>query len=308
MIHRFVYIALFLCSSLVYSQKLTTVLSEEEVLIGQSFRLTYTIVSIEPLQQIIYSPQQENLTAQHSIDDEVKTYEIEIIQTFTDTTYEEGEFYYWKGWYELVAWDSALVVLPPEQIMWNDSVLLFPPKLLSVDFPAVDPAIELYDIHETFTPFDADQSTIWWYVLALVVVLLIVLLFMKRRKKETLEIELPLLERTMQAIDQLEASKKYEESQKEYYYELSLILRRFLAELYQLRLLEKTSEEIRIILKARGVQAQTLESILRILNQSDLVKFAKHTPPISDVIVITAQTREIVKQLNQVINESKTDE
>ncbi|MDZ7877479.1 MAG: hypothetical protein U5L45_07410 [Saprospiraceae bacterium] len=65
---------------------------------------------------------------------------------------------------------------------------------------------------------------------------------------------------------------------KEYYSELSHILRGYLDDQFKLPALETTTDELMSILKKRGFDADILEKTQKLLQTADLVKFAKVEP------------------------------
>jgi len=101
----------------------------------------------------------------------------------------------------------------------------------------------------------------------------------------------------LKEIDELEKSKSYEQNLKEYYFDLSIIVRKFFSAHFKERMLDKTSSEIELLLSKKGLEHSTVEVVHKILNQSDLVKFAKSEPPVSDVFVITNDARRVVVEI-----------
>jgi hypothetical protein len=79
---------------------------------------------------------------------------------------------------------------------------------------------------------------------------------------------------------------------KEYYSELSRILRGYLEDQFKLPALESTTDELMTILKKRGFDADVLEKTQDLLQTADLVKFAKVEPPttLHDDFLINAET------------------
>jgi len=120
---------------------------------------------------------------------------------------------------------------------------------------------------------------------------------LKGRPRGRLEIEIPLRDRIINEINALEKSKGYETDLKEYYFQLSVIVRNFLSEHYSLRLLEYTTSEVRGVLTQYKISADTIDVIEKLLNQSDMVKFAKSQPPLNEVFMITNEARQIVDEV-----------
>jgi hypothetical protein len=85
--------------------------------------------------------------------------------------------------------------------------------------------------------------------------------------------------KTLLAIDSLEKSELWRKDQlKEHFVELSYILRSYLTARYQLSLLDKTTNETRLLLTQAGLKKEIVDTILRLLSHSDMVKFAASEP------------------------------
>ncbi|WP_159038578.1 hypothetical protein [Brumimicrobium mesophilum] len=289
-----------------FGQKLNINLDKEEVQIGEPFKLTLSVISDKKFDSLVYIPKEEVFSGKNSVNsnsDEIsEDYGLEITKAFKDTTYKEGKEFIWKGSYELIAWDSAYVVIPPEMILIQDSLYLFPAGLISVMSPPANPTQPIYDINENFTDLP-DKSAIekfisqyWpWVVIGLILFIGIGIYLFKRSRKE--EIPLTLRESTLLQIDELERSKAYEIDLKEYYFDLSMILRRFFAAHYQIRILDKTTLEIESILEENGLDDEMILLTRQLLVQSDLVKFAKSVPGIKEIQDVTNDARRVVNEI-----------
>lgn len=307
MMRWLIHIAFIVLTGSLFAQQLKTHLSKPAIQIGEPVTLTFSVQSSNPMDSVAYIPQNSIFQAKSSASGDTSSisteYELEVMQLFQDTTYKEGEAYIWKGKYKVTGWDSAYVAIPPERIIIDDSVMYFPAALLEVGMPAADPSKPIHDINESFTEVDkakgfmAFLKTHWWWMLIALIVLIVVIwkLVPKREKKS--KKELSLRERTLKEIDDLEKSKSYESNLKEYYFDLSIIVRRFFSKHFEERMLDKTSKEIEELLAQKGLRPSTVEVVHRILNQSDLVKFAKSEPPVSEVFVITNDARRVVNEI-----------
>lgn len=302
------YCVVFLWGAFAFSQTLNTQLSKPDIQLGERVRITFSIQSESPMDSIRYSTKKGVFPAKSSANGTTQSvsvpYELEIMGLFQDTTYQEGELFIWKGIYEVTGWDSAYVILPPEQITIDDSLFYFPAALIEVSTPNADPVQPIKDINEEFTEIPLKKGFMVFlkenaFLLSLVVLLLAVIIFLLIRSKKGKKppVELSLREQILQEITALEKSKLYEKNLKEYYFELSMIVRRFFSAHFKERMLDKTSGEIELLLAKKGLEESTIEVINKILNQSDLVKFAKSEPPIAEVFKITNDAKRVVNEV-----------
>ena len=301
-------IALFLIVIHVNCQDLNLVIDRPEAKIGEPFTATFSVVSQEPIDSIRYNPNHPIFFGKESTKDQSSVvneeYELEIQGIFSDTTFKKDGDYIWKGKYKLVGWDSAYVVLPPEKIYLDDSLYYFPAGLIQITSPKADPSKEIYDINEDFTDLPSDEGSIkaflskhwWWISIVLIVIIAVVYVKVKGRDKKPV-VQLSLREQTLKEIDALEKSKGYEVDLKEFYFDLSILLRNFLAKHYKMRMLDKTTGEIEKILAQKGLESSTIKLVTMILTKSDMVKFARSAPPVSEVFAVTNEARRVVNEI-----------
>jgi hypothetical protein len=292
----------------VNGQELNLVIDKPEAQIGEPFVATYSIVSDQPIDSIRYNPNHPIFFGKETTEDRSSVvneeYELEIQGIFSDTSYKEGGQFIWKGKYKLVGWDSAHVVLPPEKVYIDDSLHYFPPALIQITSPQADPSKDIYDINEDFTTLSSDEEGVkaflikhWWWIL-IVLILIIVLVYAKLKGREKKQIaQLSLREQTLKEIDALEKSKGYEVDLKEFYFDLSILLRNFLAKHYKMRMLDKTTGEIERILAMKGLEKSTIKLVTMILTKSDMVKFARSAPAVSEVFAVTNEARRVVNEI-----------
>lgn len=306
MIKYYLNIIFLLSVSFSFGQQLNIHLDKEEVQIGEPFKLTLSIISEERIDSLLYQEKEKIFPGRNSVstksDKISEVYNLEISQSFKDTSYIEGNEFIWKKSYELIAWDSAYVVIPPELIYIEDSVHQFPAGLISVTTPTADPTQPIFDINESFTElpeksaFEKFVSKYWpWIAFVSALLIGVGVYLIRKSKKEA--VPLSLREETLLQIDELERSKSYELNLKEYYFDLSLILRRFLAGHYQVRILDKTTIEIEQILEENGLDEKEILLIRQLLMQSDLVKFAQSKPGIKEIQEVTNDARKVVNEI-----------
>jgi hypothetical protein len=303
------YIVFGLLSFGLFSQSLKTELDQESIQIGEPFTVSFIVSSVDPFDSIFYESMRTVFLAK-STDENTDIalnieYELELLRPFEDTQFVHDNLYFWKGSYTLTGWDSAFVVLPPERIVINDSTFYFPVAMIQIISPIADPTKDIYDINEEFTDIESDEFSLkaflskhwWWLIIILIIISIFSWKWIKNKPKEKIVAPISLRDRIIKEINALEKSKGYETDLKEYYFQLSVIVRKFLSEHYQLRLMEYTTSEIRGVLKQRKISSDTIDVIEKLLNQSDMVKFAKSEPPLNEVFMVTNEARQIVDEV-----------
>lgn len=302
------HIIFLLLTGYAIGQKLETLLDKQTMQIGEPFSLTYSIISPVSLHTSIYDIRVGTMPAKSSggsLDAVLNVpYELEVLALFEDTSYTEGNQFIWKGTYTLTGWDSAYVIIPPERILLGDSTFYFPAAMIQITSPVADPTKDIYDINEEFTEVEGESTLLtfllkqgWWIFLVLCGASYFVWKKYRRKSKGNQEKEISLRDRIIQEINALESGKSYESDLKEYYFQLSVIVRKFLSEHYQLRLMECTTSEVRGVLMQHKIASDTIDVIVKLLNQSDMVKFAQSQPPTEELFRITNEARQIVDEV-----------
>lgn len=261
--------------------------------IGEQTELIYEIKGIKKTDKLSFIPQQKQIKGAKGV---------EIIGQFQDTLIPSGKIFTWQGTYTITAWDSGRVTIPTTTILVNDSVLTLNAINLFVKSPKIKEGKGLYDIKEGFEDVPSSTSLFFqkyweWIVVILLLILGIFLYFKFRKKKEKKvpEITLSLKEATLKEMEALFEKRMWEqEGLKEHYFQLSLILRTYLGKRYTVSLIDKTSYQIELLLGQLNIHQELQREINWILNQADLVKFAKSSPDISEVMQSIQRAKEIV--------------
>jgi hypothetical protein len=211
--------------------------------------------------------------------------EIEIVN-FDDSIIIDGKDRMWIGVFELCAWDSGLVVLEGPRFTLNDSTGSFPSTYLQCNLIPHKKGKGIYDIKESFikAPMEKDwlyygTLYVFWWLIPLIVYLIYRCRKRSNDKPETPIYEISLKQKSLLAVDALEKAELWKRDKlKEHFVELSYILRSYLTSRYDLNLLDKTTYETKLILTAKKIDKEVIDSILRVLNHSDMVKFAASQP------------------------------
>lgn len=309
------YISLLFVASGVFGQSLSSKLSKESIQIGEPFELTLRVEYSDSLHNIVYMPPQDEMVG-YIIPDTVeatvpKPYTLEIYEAFKDTLLFEKDKFVWEAKFTLTGWDSAAVMLAQERIVVDDSTFIFPAQFIEIISPIASAKRAFYDIEESQLELDPALSpmmrfvkTHWWWLLIIIlgVAFLTIYIFRKKKKKYAIIGEAPetLKDRVIEEIDKLEASKLYDTDLKEYYFQLSIILRKFFSKNFNEPFMDKTTAQIRSVLRTKKLAPDTIQTIITLLQSSDLVKFAKSVPTEEEVKAVTHKARQVVAEVARI--------
>jgi Mg2+ and Co2+ transporter CorA len=206
-----------------------------------------------------------------------------------DTLRAQSHYLYTKK-YMLIQFDSGNYFLPQQQVLVDGFSKIADLIPIRVNPVVVDTTKQnLFDIKpltEVEKNYDALISRILWgLVIGLVCIGIMYTYLFQKRKKELRAQELPPFERAIEELKALESENLSEQEEfKRYYSRLTDVVRRYLEEEAKIDALESTSEELLAKLELRkdagslDLDRKTLMSLRAVLQNADLVKFAKSMP------------------------------
>ena len=206
-----------------------------------------------------------------------------------DTLKTQSHYLYTKK-YALIQFDSGDYFIPQQQVLINGFSKIADLVPIRVNTVVVDTTQQkLYDIkplQEVEKNYEALIAQILWgLVLVLTLFGIFYTYLFQKRKKELRERELPPFDRAIEELKALENERlSAQEEYKKYYSRLTDVVRRYLEEEAKIDALESTSEELLIKLELRknagtlDLDSKTLRSLRAVLQNADLVKFAKSMP------------------------------
>lgn len=258
---------------------------------------------------------------------------LEMVKTNpTDTLKEKGKFRLEKAYY-LTQFDEGKYTIPQQKIQISHKDFYTDSLLVEVHNVAVDTLKQpLYDAKPIAEVTSPSSSHLWlWIVLGIVALLLTaaaLYFFVFRKKKLSAEEErkkLPPFERAIQDLKDLQNSKYLIESKhKAYYTRLTDIVKEYLEDEVHILAKESTTDEL--LAKINNLQktgklylsTETINNLKRVLQNADLVKFAKSKPSdnnaeydretIENVVIKTKEAIPIVEteaETNQIAEEAK---
>ncbi|MFD0834928.1 BatD family protein [Mariniflexile aquimaris] len=219
---------------------------------------------------------------------------LEMIESYPiDTVKNKDKFNLIKK-YGLTQFDSGKYTIPRQKIIIGDKTFFTDSLQVEVNNIVVDTTKQgLYDIKPIIEV--KKQGGDWWKCLLIILLIIgaigfLMYWFIWRKKPLTEEEQIALLppyDRAKLALKKLDDSKYLEtEAIKEYYSELTFIIRKYLDEKVYDRALESTTDELisRLKLLKEGNQVDLsnddIKNLESILKRADLVKFAKSAPDI----------------------------
>lgn len=214
--------------------------------------------------------------------------------------------------YKITQFDSGSYYIPRQKIIIDDKPFFTDSLKVEVNTIEVDTTKQgLYDIKPIIKVEKSGNN--WWWLYALLILVILALIgfllywFIWRKKPLTEEEQIALLppyDRAKLALSKLDDKKYLEREEiKEYYSDLTFIIRKFLDEKVYDRSLESTTDQLidRLELLKKGNQfnlsKETINNIATILKRADLVKFAKSKP---DIALAEIDKQTITKEVDAV--------
>ncbi|WP_298237361.1 hypothetical protein [uncultured Algibacter sp.] len=246
-------------------------------------------------EQITYSIQVEIDTTSLVVFPEGQTFSpLEMIESYKTDTLKNNDKYNLIKKYGLTQFDSGAYTIPRQKIIIGDKTFFTDSLKVEVNNVVVDTAKQgLYDIKPIIEV--NKKGSDWWKYLLVTLLIIGVIAFIMYwfiwRQKPLTEAEqialLPPYDRAKLALKKLDESHYLEHQEiKEYYSELTFIIRKYLDEKVYDRALESTTDELisRLKLLKEGNQVDIskddIKNLESILKRADLVKFAKSAPDI----------------------------
>lgn len=302
-------LAIVLLISFFSHGQVTSAIDSTTIKIGE--QITYQIAVSTDSTNLVVFPEGQTFTP------------LEMIESYkVDTTKKDSKFELIKE-YGLTQFDSGNYTIPRQKVIIGDQTFFTDSLEVRVNTIAVDTTKQkLYDIKPEF---DVEESpSDWWkYVLIIIAALAVagflIYWFIWRKKPLTEEEEIALLppyDRAKLALKKLDETGYLQNSAlKDYYSELTFIIRRYLDEKVYDRALESTTDELvaRLNLLREGNQIdisdRDIRNIETILKRADLVKFAKSEPDIElakmDRNTIDAEIDQVKEALPEPTEEEK---
>ncbi|MFO7614962.1 MAG: hypothetical protein R6W71_10015 [Bacteroidales bacterium] len=260
----------------------TARLDTNSILIGDQIGLDLTVTV--PAGQFVQWPL--------FIDTLVRNVEI-LRKSGIDTVASASDYYTIRQKLFITSFDSGLYVIPPLHFRYfskGDTLSFFTetmPLYLEVNTLEVDPDQDIKPIKPPLrAPVTFREMLPWMGLILLAALLAFALIYFMRKKKKAppvaptrLKPTIPPYEAAIEALHALRQKKLWQAGRvKDYYSELTDIVREYIELRFGVRALEMTTVEIEAALKTLAINDTAREKLHQTLLLADLVKFAKAQP------------------------------
>lgn len=221
--------------------------------------------------------------------------------------------------YHLTAFDSGQYVIPKQQVLINNKLFYTDSLLINVMTVAVDTTKQkMFDIKPIVEEpyiFDDFKPYLWWLLVLLAIIAAGVYYYLRRKNVVIFDRKpvVPPFEEALQKLKALDKKQLWQHHKtKEYYIELTEIVRGYIEKEWHIPALESTTDELHgfmmdfIEIKKLPANKETAVRLHKLLQESDLVKFAKYTPVASEIEMHRNEAELLIKELKPKV--VKTDE
>ncbi|MDD5149397.1 MAG: hypothetical protein PHC28_02810 [Flavobacterium sp.] len=269
---------ILLLSTTIFAQQKQVVTSVDSIKkkIGAEFKLSLK-TTVDTKSKVVF-PKLKNIGA------------LEVIQSYPIDTVKKDDRYELVKKYGLTQFDSGKYTIPSIKILINNKVVMSDSIKVEVANVQVDTLKQkMYDIKD-IAPADNSLGDWWKYLLALLLIAgigALIYWYLKQHQKKKAEEEIykTPIERATSLLNNLEKKKLWQHGEvKEYYSELTDIVRNYIEEAIEIPAMESTTFELIEGLKVASrkkklkLSPETIENLFVVLKQADLVKFAKSKP------------------------------
>ena len=237
----------------------------------------------------------------------------EIIEESPIDTLRAQQHYLYTKRYALIQFDSGAYWIPPQKIVvdgfskFSDSIAI---EVTTVKVDTIQqPLFDIKPIQTVERSYNQlIKNILLVFVFSLLLAILYVLNRQYKKKKAALLEEIPPFDRAIQELKALENElPQAQEEYKHYYSKLTDVVRRYLEEEAGIDALESTSDELLDKLELRidagtlDLSLETLNNLKKVLQNADLVKFARSAPAIGIATTDRAMVEQVVIETKEAL-------
>ena len=297
---------LFLISTATFSQKVSVASDTTNIRIGEQFLFQ---ILVKDTANVIFPEKLENLTSLEIVENiKIDTFKNSLIKKYLMTGFDSGAFY-----------------IPSQQIFIKNRAFITDSILINVATIATDTTKQkmfpIKAIQNEPLVYDDFKPYVVWLLLALLLIGAVIYYLVTRKKSTITEEEgiaaLAPFEEAIEKLQELDTKLLWQNNEiKKYYSELTEIVRAYIEKELKIPALEITTHELVAILsdfnkiKTIDISKETIKKLNALLQEADLVKFAKSTPLSHEIEEDRRDAEEVLNNLKPtpIIEETKDDE
>ncbi len=295
-----------LFSSIVLGQNPTiqTAVDSTKIKIGAQINLT--LKTTVPKESVVTFPERNNFGA------------LEVIESYPVDTIKQDQTIELIKKYGLTQFDSGHYTIPRLSVIINNRSYLTDSVQVVVNNVAVDTLKQkMYDIKSIINIESKPDYSWLWYLLLIPGAALIYFLIKayKPKEKAVEEVFTSPIEKATALLSRLEEKQLWQKGDvKPYYSELTEIVRTYIEEAIEIPAMESTSSEVIDGLKKAfksqkiALSKETLLDLNKVLQNADLVKFAKSMPLEFEIVNDRKTTETILLTLDKTIPKKSEEE
>lgn len=211
--------------------------------------------------------------------------------------------------YLLTSFDSGQYIIPQQQLLINNQKYLTDSLLINVATVKVDTTKQkmfpIKAVKNEPKTID-DYLYLWWLIFPLLAIIAVILYFVLRKKvkKEPVAVYIPPIQEAMERLKALDEKQLLKQQKiKLYYSELTEIVRTYIQKDINIPALESTTDELLETINdfnessKLGISKETIAELKEILQNADLVKFAKSKPVVEEIRSDRTLSEQILQNL-----------
>lgn len=293
-----------LLSTITFAQQVKVEVDTTNIRIGEQFHFK---ISVNDTANVII-PKLENLKGLEIVEDyKIDTIQNSLIKKYLLTGFDSGAFY-----------------IPSQQIFIRNRAQITDSILINVATVAIDTTKQkMFPIKaiqsEPYT-FDDFLPYLIWVILGLLLIGGLIYYLKTRKKEEATEEEmiaaLPPFEEAIERLHKLDEKLLWQNNEvKKYYSELTEIIRSYIEKELKIPALESTTDELKDTLadfndaKTIETSREAIRKLKELLQEADLVKFAKSKPLSHEIEEDRKDAESVLKDLKAkpVVEEVETE-